>query len=57
VLALLGRSEFIVLYVVRNFSSIMPVEKNAVLRFVKLTEKAFAPVRASPKAAGFDLKR
>ena len=54
---MLGRSEFIVLYVVRNFSSIMPVEKNAVLRFVKLTEKAFAPVRASPKAAGFDLKR
>ncbi|KAJ9575700.1 hypothetical protein L9F63_007459, partial [Diploptera punctata] len=34
----------------------MPSEKIAILRFVKLTEKAFAPVRGSAKAAGFDLK-
>lgn len=27
------------------------------LLFRKLTEKAFAPVKGSPSAAGFDLKR
>ncbi|KAK9503493.1 hypothetical protein O3M35_010038 [Rhynocoris fuscipes] len=26
------------------------------LRFVKLTDKAFAPMKGSPKAAGFDLR-
>ncbi|XP_014245631.1 deoxyuridine 5'-triphosphate nucleotidohydrolase [Cimex lectularius] len=33
----------------------MPGEK-AVLRYIKLTEKAFAPVIGSQKAAGFDLR-
>lgn len=31
--------------------------EGAVLRFKKLTNKAFSPVRGSEKAAGFDLKR
>lgn len=35
----------------------MPVDSKPVLRFTKLTEKAFAPTKGSEKAAGFDLKR
>jgi hypothetical protein len=35
----------------------MPSETRVVLRFVKLTEKALAPVKGSAKAAGFDLRR
>jgi hypothetical protein len=35
----------------------MPSETGAVLRFVKLTEKALTPVKGSVKAAGFDLRR
>lgn len=34
----------------------MPPESAAVLRFVKLTEKALTPKKGSPKAAGFDLR-
>ncbi|XP_069686036.1 deoxyuridine 5'-triphosphate nucleotidohydrolase [Periplaneta americana] len=34
----------------------MPSEIYTVLRFVKLTEKAFPPVKGSAKAAGFDLR-
>lgn len=35
----------------------MPVDNKPVLRFAKLTEHAFAPLKGSEKAAGFDLKR
>lgn len=35
----------------------MPVDIKPVLRFAKLTEHAFAPLKGSEKAAGFDLKR
>jgi dUTP pyrophosphatase len=35
----------------------MPVDTKPVLRFAKLTEHAFEPVKGSEKAAGFDLKR
>lgn len=35
----------------------MPGEQGAVLRFAKLSEHAFAPIKGSAKAAGFDLKR
>jgi dUTP pyrophosphatase len=34
----------------------MASERTAVLRFVKLTEKAFSPTKESSRAAGFDLK-
>gem|GEM_PF-4732825 len=33
------------------------VVENKILRFKKLTQAAFAPVRGSEKAAGLDLKR
>jgi hypothetical protein len=38
-------------------NSIMMSETAAVLRFVKLTDKAMSPVKGSAKAAGFDLRR
>ncbi|XP_055707601.1 deoxyuridine 5'-triphosphate nucleotidohydrolase [Phlebotomus papatasi] len=34
----------------------MPSESSCVLRFAKLTEHAFAPMKGSAKAAGFDLR-
>lgn len=34
----------------------MPSETACILRFAKLSEHAFAPVKGSAKAAGFDLK-
>ncbi|XP_067004769.1 deoxyuridine 5'-triphosphate nucleotidohydrolase [Anabrus simplex] len=34
----------------------MPAESRVVLRFKKLSNKAFAPQKASAKAAGYDLK-
>lgn len=34
----------------------MPSETACILRFAKLTDHAFAPVKGSVKAAGFDLK-
>lgn len=34
----------------------MTGRKNAVLKFVKLTENAFSPVKKSSKAAGYDLR-
>ncbi|XP_059614436.1 deoxyuridine 5'-triphosphate nucleotidohydrolase, mitochondrial [Phlebotomus argentipes] len=34
----------------------MPSEAACILRFAKLTENAFAPMKGSAKAAGFDLK-
>lgn len=34
----------------------MPSETACILRFAKLSEHAFAPVKGSVKAAGFDLK-
>ncbi|XP_063699878.1 deoxyuridine 5'-triphosphate nucleotidohydrolase, mitochondrial [Culicoides brevitarsis] len=34
----------------------MPSETSTILRFAKLSEHAFAPVKGSAKAAGFDLK-
>lgn len=34
----------------------MPSETVCILRFAKLSEHAFAPVKGSAKAAGFDLK-
>lgn len=45
-----------------NFNSFlrllkMPAEAKPVLRFAKLSEHAFEPVKGSEKAAGFDLKR
>ena len=33
----------------------MPGSTEEVLRFVKLTENAYAPSKGSPEAAGFDL--
>ena len=33
----------------------MRVETEEVLRFVKLSEHAYAPTKATPDAAGFDL--
>lgn len=36
---------------------VMMPERQAVLRFVKLTDKALSPVKQSVKAAGFDLRR
>jgi hypothetical protein len=38
-------------------NSMMMSERPAVLRFVKLTDKALSPVKGSAKAAGFDLRR
>jgi hypothetical protein len=35
----------------------MPSESAAVLRFVKLTEKALSPKKGTAKAAGLDLRR
>lgn len=35
----------------------MPVEVQPTLRFAKLSDHAFAPMKGSEKAAGFDLKR
>lgn len=35
----------------------MPAEIKPIMRFAKLTEHAFEPVKGSEKAAGFDLKR
>lgn len=35
----------------------MPVEAKPVLRFAKLSDHAFEPLKGSEKAAGFDLKR
>lgn len=35
----------------------MPVETKPIMRFAKLTEHAFEPLKGSEKAAGFDLKR
>jgi hypothetical protein len=35
----------------------MPVETKPVLRFAKLSEHGFPPVKGSEKAAGFDLRR
>lgn len=34
----------------------MRVESQPILRFAKLTEHAFAPVRGSAKSAGYDLR-
>ncbi|KDR07209.1 deoxyuridine 5'-triphosphate nucleotidohydrolase [Zootermopsis nevadensis] len=34
----------------------MPSETEVILRFVKLSEKALAPLKGSAKAAGFDLR-
>ncbi|XP_011310660.1 deoxyuridine 5'-triphosphate nucleotidohydrolase isoform X1 [Fopius arisanus] len=34
----------------------MPVESSCSIKFAKLSEKAFAPVRGSVQAAGYDLK-
>ena len=33
------------------------IQNEEVLRFVKLTENAYAPTKGSPDAAGFDLYR
>lgn len=35
----------------------MIIEEQEVLRFVKLTENAYAPTKATADAAGFDLYR
>ncbi|CAG0889012.1 unnamed protein product [Darwinula stevensoni] len=35
----------------------MPVSSKPILRFVKLTENAFAPMKGSAHAAGYDLRR
>lgn len=35
----------------------MPADCKPILRFAKLTENAFVPMKGSEKAAGFDLKR
>jgi len=44
-----------ILYWLKSF--VMPSESAAILRFVKLTEKALTPKKGTPKAAGFDLRR
>ncbi|XP_049767619.1 deoxyuridine 5'-triphosphate nucleotidohydrolase-like [Schistocerca cancellata] len=34
----------------------MAGRRNAILKFVKLTENAFSPIKLSPKSAGYDLR-
>jgi dUTPase len=35
----------------------MPVNETCVLKYVRLTDKAFAPKKGSEKSAGYDLRR
>lgn len=35
----------------------MPVSTSSVLKFAKLSDKAFTPVKGNAYAAGYDLKR
>ncbi|KAG5679839.1 hypothetical protein PVAND_009376 [Polypedilum vanderplanki] len=39
-----------------NQTQVKMIEPTQILRFAKLTDHAFAPIKASEKAAGFDLK-
>jgi hypothetical protein len=35
----------------------MPIKAGQILRFVRLSDKAFPPEKGSEKAAGYDLRR